>query len=340
MEFTNKQEELAFNWWIEMGKPSRNKSRVLYTEGLPFRKKSIDKNITKWKEHEAEKALNNFEILAKKQQDLNENFKKFIPKSHNSMTLNMTSQLPIAITGLGDLHLGSSNLALDKLISDVKIIKNTEGMYCVNIGDWLQNFIHKKLANAGWGDLRPSQQWVLVELIFKALCESMLLIAPGNHDLWTQELVDVDKMASLAKQSNICYNNDESPATINIKYKDVEYLGAFRHKPIGSSRINPMQSTKNIYRDLVLYDFCMTGHHHEFGIEYFRRHNETRIAMACGSYKIDDRFGKKLGFPQAAPIMPTIILMPDKKEMVAVEDIRTAALLLSSLRDKYNKNLN
>ena len=281
------------------------------------------------------KPLKDFEVLIQKQKDLDNEFKKFAYPSVSNLTLNMTRQLPIAITGLGDLHLGSSCLDSDKLIADIKIINKTDGMYAVGLGDWLQNFIHAKLINAARGDSRPAYQWLLVELIVKSLADSLLVLNPGNHDLWTQELTDVDKMASIAREAQALYHNDESPTTIQIKFDNVEYLGAFRHKPIGNSRINPMLGCKNIYRDLVPYDFCFVGHQHEFGMEYFTKHNQTRIALACGSYKIDDRFGKKLGYPNARPIMPTVVLMPDRREMVAFEDIKTAAKFLKDMRKLY-----
>jgi hypothetical protein len=334
MEFKTENEKLAYEFWKKIGMPNKNIAREQHNDTMPFKKVEFEK-ISRWRNIELDESLQDFEILITKHKELNNSFKRFLPQNKNNITLNMEQQLPICITGLGDLHLGSSNLDSDRLISDIKIIQKTEGMYAVGLGDWLQNFIHAKLITASRGDLRPSHQWVLVELIIKSLSKALIMMNIGNHDMWTQELTDVDQMAHMAKCANICYNNDESPSTIIVKYKDVEYLGAFRHKPIGGSRINPLLGGKNIYRDLVPYDFCFIGHQHDFGIEYFSKHNDTRIVLSCGSYKTNDRYGKKHGYPSARPIMPSIILLPERREMIAIEDTRTAALILTKLRELY-----
>jgi hypothetical protein len=326
-------------WYEENNSPGREPAwRAFVSQGKPIKGITRDmlRELVKDFEKEGQdQSINEFEILINKQKEMNEAFKRFMPQSKSNMVLNMEQQKPICITGLGDLHLGSSNLDSDRLITDIKIIQKTDGMYAVGMGDWLQNFIHPKLMTASRGDLRPSCQWILVELVIKALAKTLIMTNPGNHDMWTQELTDIDKMSYLAKAANICYNNDEAPSTMQVKYKEVEYLGAFRHKPIGGSRINPMLGGKNIYRDLVPYDFCMIAHQHIYGIEHFEKHGETRIVMSCGSYKTDDRYGKKCGFANARPIMPSIILLPEKKEMIAVEDTRTAALILTKLRELY-----
>ncbi len=322
-----------------VGKPSKEHLKAI-EEFRKARKKAVKKEQPYKLELEenipqTSKNLKEFETLLEKQKDLNTSFKKYLPKSRKDIHIDLKKfQKPIAITGLGDLHLGASGLDTEQLVKDIRTITTTKGMFAVGMGDWLQNFIQQSKFNAGWGDLRVSHQWVLIELIVKSLAKTLILMNPGNHDLWTQELTDADKMAEIAKKSDICYNNDESPSSITIDYGNIQYTGAFRHKPKGGSQINPMLGVKKIW-DLIPYDFCMTGHCHTFGIEYFERHAQTRVALACGSYKIDDRFGKKCGFPSAMAVMPTVILMPDRKEILAFENIDTAAEVLKSLREVF-----
>ena len=287
------------------------------------------KDIEKFRQKNAIKDL---KTLSNKITDLNDEFKKHLPEKQDAFTFEIKDNKPIAIVPLADLHLGATGVQYEKLLKDLDIITSTDGMYSVCIGDWLNNFIFGKLINAGWGDVRPKFQWVLCELVIQALSKTLIQINQGNHELWSSKACDVDEFASIAKRANVCYSSNKKYGKVTVKFNDLDYTGVFRHKPIGSSRINPMQGAKNIYRDLTAYDFCITAHTHTFGIEHFVKHEQVRVAMNCGAYKTDDAFADECGFPDAIPKMPVIILMPDKREMLTFENIETAAEVLKSLR--------
>jgi hypothetical protein len=277
-------------------------------------------------------AFTDFKSLTTKMTDLNNEFKKHLPPKEDAFIFEIKDSKPIAIVPLADLHLGATGVQYEKLLHDLEIITSTKGMYSVCIGDWLNNFIFAKLMVASWGDVRPKYQWVLCRLVIQALAKTLIQINPGNHEHWTAKVSDIDEFQDIAEKANVLYSGNKKLGKVTVKFNNLDYKGVFRHKPIGSSRINPMLGAKNIYRDLTSYDFCITAHTHTFGIEHFYKHEQIRVAMNCGSYKTDDAFADECGFPDAIPKMPVIILMPDKREMLTFENIETAAMILKGLR--------
>jgi predicted phosphodiesterase len=283
-----------------------------------------------------ERVSTDVEDVIKKHSAFLDAMKSHAPKHQDKVSIDLTDvSHPIAITGLSDLHYGSTGLDEERLVKDLKIINQTEGMFAVLLGDLVQNFVKKKLMHAGMGDVRPQYQWSVLTEILKTCKQFYLLMCGGNHDLWTKELTDIDMLDVLAEKLNVTYEGHGGLGFVYFDFKDVQYKGVFKHIPIGKSKVNPMLGTKRIYDELEIYDFAITGHIHRCGIEYFERHGLTRVALACGSYKVKDPFAQKYGFAPARPIMPTIILMPDRREMIAVESVETAAEILNALKTQY-----
>lgn len=212
--------------------------------------------------------------------------------------VNVCDDEPIAIAFMGDLHIGDVGTDHKALLRDVNKIVNTEGMFVTLGGDYINNFIKggKKIKNH---EVVPVETaWSMTEYLFELLKDQTLAIMLGNHDAWTDEMAEFDKLADIVNSLGVPYG--KYGANVFIHFDDVEYKIRLRHKYRFESSLNLLNAVKQMYRHDQTFDIGVLHHLHQPGFEMFMQPPTGQVwAVRPGSYKVEDDYSVALGYSDA-----------------------------------------
>jgi len=94
---------------------------------------------------------------------------------------------PIGIALMGDPHIDDDGCNIPLLREHVEILRETEGLYCINLGDTTNNWVGK-LARL-WANQKttPADALRLSKWLMADSGIDWMAVIYGNHDLWTGE---------------------------------------------------------------------------------------------------------------------------------------------------------
>jgi hypothetical protein len=339
-----------YDWWVKHHKPGVSKTWKKLPKTLQFKFVEVANAIREFRtvkdvstspsySYNVEAVLDAAPpILTNATEDVIQRYQTFVSEcrkikpTHTAQVLFQSiSSKPIAFTCFGDLHIGSKNCQYDTLLKDLKTIKETNGFYAVSNGDIINNFIIPSLAKAGRYDMPPDIQWRVAEGLFDSIKEFMLLINSGNHEAWTQELSDVDRLEFLASSLDIPYTGRQRAGFVYFELQGVMYKVLLIHKAPSNNKLNPMYPIKNMFTNFD-YDIAIAAHYHNFGAEAFIRYGLLRYASMCGTYKTPDPYTDMLALPNGLPFMPSYILFPKERKIILLTSIQECAKLLTYYR--------
>jgi hypothetical protein len=236
------------------------------------------------------------------------------------------------IVGLGDQHAGSPGSDYPRMFEEARIIRDTPGMYCVLLGDTIDNFVAPKLVAQIRTGTRLSipDEAVIAREYLSILAPKIIAVVSGNHEGWTQQLAGIDYFQSVIAQINPRCLYDPFNLWAKVTVGDFSRRMAMSHAWRGKSMYNPTHAfIRSRLIDGKRYDFGFGGHTHRCGsYQSFPDEGETVLALLAGSYKIVDDFGRRLSL--AAPNKATAIsVMLDSREhaMIPLDDLALAARL-------------
>jgi hypothetical protein len=238
---------------------------------------------------------------------------------------------PVALTFVSDQHISLGNTVdLERMRLDAELIGGQEGVFAILGGDATDNHIkHRSAVLAARS--QPSDQFELFEFYLSIFAHRVLVAISGNHDLWTNQLAGVDVLSGLLAKQRVCYAPDE--AFLTVRVGEQPYKIAMRHQYRMNSSFNETHSVKQYYRNgTVNWDIGCIGHHHVGACEYFYGHGEEKIALRPGSYQITSAYSRQYGFNRTSPTCPTVVVYPDRKEMVAFHRLEPALRFLKAER--------
>ncbi len=254
---------------------------------------------------------------------------KKLSTKQTSTTISIDDNKPIGIAHTGDWHLGHKGVDYERFDLDMNLLENTEGMYAFLLGDYAERAIKHK--GSHFGELvSPGMQDRLVLRQMERLRRKALAIVRGCHDAWEEALTDNDFMEEICLRANAV--NLWHGGKVTLKLGNQEYLWRLRHKYPYESSLNPGNSMRRLMERQGPCDVAAGAHKHEHYFFHGQIMEELRVLLRPGSYKIWDDFAQQLGGWEAKPIMPVVIIFPDKKELLPVPDIRQAVPILEGLR--------
>jgi predicted phosphodiesterase len=228
---------------------------------------------------------------------------------------------PIIITAISDQHIGGT-CDYVKMREDAELIRDTEGVYAVLLGDGVDNHVKHRAAMIAAGS-KPDDQWRLYDYYLQLFGESLLVVISGNHDAFTSQVAGVDMVAHLADVRRFCYA--PAAARLDVKVGDVEYFFSIRHQYRFNSNFNQGHTVKRLY-DMgeEPFDVGIIGHHHEAAVEMFMRHGRERWAARPGSYQRTSPYTRQFGFNPAYSTCPSFVLFPGGRRIIGFVDLRDA----------------
>ena len=247
---------------------------------------------------------------------------------------------PYAVVGIPDPHLNNPGTAIRMAFDHAKVIAETEGVFCIGVGDWLDNFIIGRLERERRGEkMSHSDANRLQEHYLTLIGGKLVGCIGGNHNDWPKMLGGIDPVAQIMKQigKSGIYHEDE--VRVRLKSKDGStFVHLVRHIFPGHSKYNSVHGVLAwMLEKWQGEDVFWGGHIHAAGHAAISREwmGEERIAhgIQLASYKIRDGYAVKRGFRRNLPfIAPVVIHDPDRGKTIFFEDMEDGLAHLKMLR--------
>lgn len=246
---------------------------------------------------------------------------------------------PIAVSWLGDWHIGSPHTNYHRLYKDVEFIRQTVGLYCCIAGDRTDMFIPGfKDASAVMGQIMPPDiQLDAMDALVDSIKEKIVAAIGGNHDTMARRKTGVDSERQIRKKWPFSYMPHGGVLTLNVGKQSYKIL--WKHHYRFNSSLNQFNSHHRMLEQLdPTVDVVVTEHEHNPGVESVERGTgsarKTVLSVRTGAYKIDD--GYSMDFFKEGCVGPqTIVFYPDRKKCMAIhgtESITDAAIYLNGLQ--------
>ncbi len=231
---------------------------------------------------------------------------------------------PVGIAFVADRHIGNPGTDHETMIAHNKLLSVTPGMYVMEGGDGVDNFIVPKLAHAGRGGLDPAAQYSVYATMLQELGDKLLCVSHGNHDLWTQTYGGVDMLAEIVKNTPaVC---TAQGAEIHLTVGNVTYSIYRQHKARFNTYMNPLHACVRAWETCsVDADIVVVDHQHVPYIGEFLKHGKQHMGIRGGTYKVRDEWAKSGGYFGASIGVPIIYLWPDKRRMQRAPDMEDLA---------------
>lgn len=106
---------------------------------------------------------------------------------------------PIGLVLMGDPHLDDDGCNWPQVLHDVKLMRETDGMYAVNAGDTTNNWVGRLARLFGNQETSQTSARQLAEWLLLHAGIRWAAVLLGNHDSWNEGGEIIQRMASLAK---------------------------------------------------------------------------------------------------------------------------------------------
>jgi len=238
---------------------------------------------------------------------------------------------PIGVVCVADSHIGAIDTPLDYCKARIEKIAQYPFLYPADCGDKIDNYLPTSHASGMFGELfPPAMQKAVMENLYESLKGSWLWWIQGCHDDWSHQADDFDLTEWCAKQLggvNLGFGG-----LVNLHVGEEVYKIAVRHKYRYNSSYNLTHTCKQLVRfEEKTADIAVVAHNHVTAVEYVTESDKPRVYIRPGSIKKPDRYARSLGFKNTGTDLATVILWPDKHQMMAFPDLDHAVDVFGNL---------
>jgi len=251
-------------------------------------------------------------------------------KARKLIPVSVADKKPIGVVFIGDPHVDDDGCDIATLERDALIIRDTDGMYGIPMGDMTNNWTGRLAHLYSEQSTTASEAWKLAEWFINLV--PWLAVIGGNHDCWSGA---GDPLKWMVKNST--YEPVTARLGLNFPNGKQVIINA-RHDFNGHSMWNPVHGPSKAaqmgWRDHIL----VCGHRHKSGYGLVKCPSSGLVshAIQVATYKIHDRFGKERGLPdQNISPCVTAIIRPGAEErglVTVFHDIEIAAQFLTFVR--------
>ena len=211
---------------------------------------------------------------------------------------------PVGITFIGDPHLGSNGCNIPLLRSDIDTLANTDGVYCVNLGDTADNWSYGNLIRLyAENDVSRKTERRLARWFLEDSGIPWIIWLMGNHDAMDGEFSTYLKTLNAHKIPMADWR-----AKFMLSFpNDVEIKIDASHNHKGTSIYNRLHGQKRAALWGEHADIYIAGHHHNWAMTQEELDDGRVVCLArARGYKWIDEFATRHGFHdniQGASIM-------------------------------------
>ncbi len=265
--------------------------------------------------------LNNYDQIWAAAETFQANM-RILSTHQDEATIVIDTKTPILLALMADLHIGAISGRLLELRERVDLISTIKNLYVVVAGDTVDNYLPTWHSSGQFEALIPPEiQKGMAEYILSKIKDKILALIQGCHDNASHDTDDFDWTKYLQRELG-CVNLGFG-GFLNLKVGEQTYRIHVRHKFRFNSYKNPTHTCKRLIEVFGDMDIGVVGHNHQAAIETMLE-DKKRIFIRPGSFKGLDRYARQIGFADGGQQIPTVLLYPDRKEMVGFFDLGEA----------------
>lgn len=228
--------------------------------------------------------------------------------------------LPTGICFIGDVHAGG-NIEYELFERDLSLIRDTEGLHAVAMGDLIDNF--KPQAKSGTGLYyalfgNPDLQVAYITVRMRWIRSKLIALCGGNHEGFDGRWAGIDRLPALARDLGTVYFT-EAGGSVFAHVGDHRYHLVCKHDYTGKSRINRGNSARRLWDEwswsFENADAVVLAHLHEPHLEQPIRKGQQVVYLRSGTYKIHDEWAESRGYRPTYGV-PMVVLYPDSRRII------------------------
>ena len=248
--------------------------------------------------------------------------------------IKIKESLPFVIALFSDLHIGNSKTDYRALAHDTQLVKNCPYCYAITAGDHFENWIGKLGYLSRDQEMSLDTEHILVKAWFDEIMDSLLAVCAGNHDNRSILTAGIDYIRNILGDAVMLYDQDQILFTLETASAEIVFK--IRHRDQYRSIMNPFHGAfRDIERGDCRWDVYISGHDHKgtlFG-DYIH-HDSPKKVCRLGTYKMDDRFGKFLGFAKSYGTGSGALLITPDGHVQSYNNIKIALQCCEALRNQ------
>lgn len=209
------------------------------------------------------------------------------------MEIKVRSNKPIAVAFVGDPHLDNNGCNWPLLNRDIAILNSTPGMFAVNIGDQLDNWVGRLVRLYADQEMSKKQAWKVAKWFMNGAGINWMCHLLGNHDAWNDGPYLIK--ANAAPQVPV----EDWQSRFQIVFPNGNRVKVHAaHDFPGSSIWNKMHGPQKAAMLLEQADLFVCGHRHEWAINTSENANRDFVywLLRARGYKFIDSYSDQLGY--------------------------------------------
>lgn len=209
------------------------------------------------------------------------------------MEIKIKSNAPIGICFMGDPHIDNNGCNWPLLRRDIQILKDTPGLFAVNIGDLTDNWVGRLVRLYADQEMSKKQAWKLAKYLMRDSGVRWLCHLLGNHDAWN----DGPYLIKANAQPMVPVEDWQSRFQVVFPNGQRVRIHAAHDFP-GSSIWNKMHGPQKASMMLEQSDIFACGHKHEWAINESENANRDFVyhLIRARGYKFIDSYSDQLGY--------------------------------------------
>jgi predicted transcriptional regulator/predicted phosphodiesterase len=218
----------------------------------------------------------------------------------------------IAIVFGGDEHLGHTYTDYDSLENVFEIVKDTPGVYFVNLGDFIDNSVNATSPQGATNIVDKEGQMFIGRYLLDMISEKILALLEGNHEI-RSFISDHFRVTSyLANKCGAEYMQYGANFDVIIGSNNPIKIYC-RHKVDNPTQFNPLHGNTRaiLFKQSALAgqaDVIVSGHTHESAVGEYKVAGKIRHMAVCGCPVIYDEYADRSGFVPGVSSWPVLII--------------------------------
>ncbi len=232
------------------------------------------------------------------------------------------TNVPIALSFISDVHLGSSHTDYAAFFADIETIAGNPRIYLMKGGDWCDKFMPSfRDASASVWQLQPPQiQLLVVERLMEYLGEALVAVVGGNHDRMDAKKTGISTEYFIHRKLRVPYLPEGG--LVEILIGKIQYKILWKHHYRFNSSLNSFNTHHRMLEMLAPdVDVVVTEHEHNPGMESIEKfefnQKRTVVNIRTGSYKENDPYSMDY-FKAGRPGPQTIVFWPDSRKVLGL----------------------
>lgn len=245
--------------------------------------------------------------------------------------ISFNSSGPVAIAWIADTHLGNKGSDVERAFREIRVVRDTPGMFPFFVGDLYDNFVIGSLKSINMGQRTTIEDQYALGQYYVSQVDDWLGFVSGNHEQWTLRVAGFDTIREIAPASAL-YDRDEIRFTLALGSHEWSCIA--RHKWQGSSIYNPFHpQTRGSKFSRPGHDVYVGAHTHPGGLAADHPAGDGRVIslIQCGTYKDDDDFARTMGFPETGRTTAVVTIFFPTGYHFSVANIDVAAYMMREL---------